>query len=350
MMPGIKTLAAFLVAVALCTGSGQAAIVTMNLTAEITELDDRGGLFSGQINVGDIITGSYTYDSDTPDANPSSTVGDYWHTGPPYGINLIAGGFVFQTDPDTANVSLFIEIVNEGPNYDVYVLRSYSNLPVYDDVSVTLIDWQLNDYSGTAVSSDALPTTPPVLEDYPDTWVGLTMVGGVGDRYSYRSYFIRSTVTSVELVPAVEAEVEIHPATLNLQSRGKWITCNFWLPEDYNVAEIEPNSVYLEVDANQLEPAWIWFDEHDQVAMAKFSRQDVQDLVEPPHAELTLYGRLTDGTTFGGSDTIRVMDRRYRNAWRRWRRAHGRLRRPGHDPGAFKPSVQNQRQLKKPQE
>jgi hypothetical protein len=70
--------------------------------------------------------------------------------------------------------------------------------------------------------------------------------------------------------------------------------------------------------------------------------------VEPN--EPTLYGRLTDGTTFGGSDTIRIIDGRNRSTWRRRRRAQQRWRRPGYDPGAFKPTVQNRRQLRKPQE
>ncbi|MBA7654412.1 hypothetical protein ES703_62290 [subsurface metagenome] len=42
--------------------------------------------------------------------------------------------------------------------------------------------------------------------------------------------------------------------------------------------------------------------------MAKFSRSEVQDIVEPGEVELTVTGRLTDGTKFEGSDTIIVID------------------------------------------
>lgn len=202
--------AVLLAALVLWPPAARAAIITIGLTAEITYVDDRGDLFNGQINVGDTITGSYTYDSDTPDSNPSSTVGDYWHHSSPHGITLSAGGYVFETDP--GSFAFLIEVGNDY--YDVYNLRSYSNLPVYGEVSVDHIHWQLNDNSGTALSSDALPTTAPVLEDWPDTWVGLEISGhtpgpGPGGVYNF---YIQSTVTSVELVP--------EPATLLLLAAG----------------------------------------------------------------------------------------------------------------------------------
>ncbi|GAJ03155.1 unnamed protein product, partial [marine sediment metagenome] len=42
------------------------------------------------------------------------------------------------------------------------------------------------------------------------------------------------------------AEARILPRTINLASKGKWITAFLWLPEDYNVADIDPNSIFLE--------------------------------------------------------------------------------------------------------
>lgn len=109
--------------------------------------------------------------------------------------------------------------------------------------------------------------------------------------------------------PAIEATVDIEPDTLNLKSKGKWITCYIWLPEDYDVADIVPHSVLLE---SQIEAHWIWFDQDEQVAIAKFSRsqvQDVQDTLSIGEVELTISGELNDGTRFEGSDTIRIIDK-----------------------------------------
>jgi hypothetical protein len=200
-----RDLVLVVVVLALWAASAAAAIIEIGLTAEVTEVDDTGGLLEGQINVGDLIPGSYKYDSDTPDmdwhgAYPPPAVGDYWHWSAPYGIRLNAGGFVFQTDPD--DVRFAIEILNDHPG-DGYNLMSENNLPIYEDVSVSIIRWQLDDYSGTALSSHALPTTAPVLADWADTWFGLMITGGTIPPRTPggSSYLIRSSVTSVWLVP-----------------------------------------------------------------------------------------------------------------------------------------------------
>ena len=129
-----KISAVVFVILALSANSLRATIITINLTAEIAEVDDLGGLLEGNVNVGDTITGSYTYDSTTSDSNPLETVGDYWHFSPPYGINLSAGGFVFETDPD--NVNFLVEICNNHLGDDNYLLLSYNNLPLSNGVLV----------------------------------------------------------------------------------------------------------------------------------------------------------------------------------------------------------------------
>ncbi|MHC4285115.1 MAG: choice-of-anchor Q domain-containing protein, partial [Planctomycetota bacterium] len=46
---------------------------------------------------------------------------------------------------------------------------------------------------------------------------------------------------------AILAQVRIVPKTINLASKGKSITCYIWLPDEYDVADIEPNSVFFEL-------------------------------------------------------------------------------------------------------
>ncbi len=115
------------------------------------------------------------------------------------------------------------------------------------------------------------------------------------------------TYSHVNLIPIVYVEVDIKPESLNLASKGKWINCKIWLLEDYNVADVNSRTVLLE---DEVPAEWIWFNERQNIVMAKFARSQLQEILEPGEVELTVTGRLMDGTYFEGTDTIRVIDRR----------------------------------------
>jgi len=196
--------------------------ITIGLEARVSSMDDQNNLFSDKIKVGDIINGYYTFDSDISDSNPSSpSVGDYWFTGiTPYGISLNAGGFIFKTNPN--DVRFLIEICDNHPwfdpkiNNDSYLLRSYNNLPLANGVGVEHIAWQLDNYSGTGLNSDALPLTAPVLSDWPDTQAGLTLDGG-----RKAAYFIRLEVTSATVIPEPSTVALLGLGSLALFGKGK---------------------------------------------------------------------------------------------------------------------------------
>ncbi len=102
------------------------------------------------------------------------------------------------------------------------------------------------------------------------------------------------------------AEVRILPRTINLASKGNWITCYIWLPEQYNVADIDPCSIFLE---DEIKPEQFSVDEQQQVATARFTREDVQPILELGEINLKITGLLTDGNLFEGKDTIKVVDK-----------------------------------------
>jgi len=107
----------------------------------------------------------------------------------------------------------------------------------------------------------------------------------------------------------VDALIDIDPDTLNLKSKGKWITCYIQLPEGFNVEEIDVNTVLLEHEI----PVE-WGDIQDGVLMVKFARaaviEYIRDVLGVTEGEVTLTvtGRVA-GTLFIGTDTITVIQR-----------------------------------------
>ena len=106
-----------------------------------------------------------------------------------------------------------------------------------------------------------------------------------------------------EYRPSIAVEVKIIPRTINLASKGKWIGCYIWLPEECNVSDIDYNSILLE---DEIAPDLFTFDEQEQVAIARFSREEVQAILSIGQVELTITGQLNDGTVFEGKDIIRL--------------------------------------------
>jgi hypothetical protein len=151
-----------------------------------------------------------------------------------------------------------------------------------DDHGLDLSGWRL--YSARGISAD-----------------GLTIVGFGHNPAGYVDSWI-----AVLPEPPIQAEIDIDPDTLNLAGKGKWITCYIWLPEGYDVADVNSYSVFLE---DEIGAEWILVDEEEQNVMTKFSRSEVQEMLEPGDVELTISGELADGTRFEGTDTVRVIDK-----------------------------------------
>jgi len=140
------------------------------------------------------------------------------------------------------------------------------------------------------------------------------------EHYSERNFMIRAYVK-----PVITATIDIDPDTLNLKSKGKWITCHIELPESYNVSDIDVSTITL----NETVPAELYpieVEDYDQDGipdlMVKFDRAKViqfilSNLKYPAfervfpslviEAKLTVTGQLCDGTLFEGTNTIRVI-------------------------------------------
>jgi len=173
---------------------------------------------------------------------------------------------------------------------------------VYDDNTMTSKLY----LDGNLVDEISSPR-PENLQAY-NVYVGGSWFGPPGEVYldELRISNIARTEFTVPGPATIEVAVDIDPDVLNLESRGRWITCYIWLPEPYDVADVDPDTILLN---GQVSPAWSWIDEAEQMLMAKFPRSQTQEILEPGEVELTVTGELIDGTKFEGSDTIKVIDK-----------------------------------------
>ncbi len=109
----------------------------------------------------------------------------------------------------------------------------------------------------------------------------------------------------------ISANIDLDPDTLNLQSKGKWITGYIELPDGFDVADTDLSTIKLEgtVPA-QSQPAEIGDYDGDGIPdlMVKFDRLAVQALLQVGETNIAVTGKLSDGTSFEGAATIRVID------------------------------------------
>lgn len=128
----------------------------------------------------------------------------------------------------------------------------------------------------------------------------------------------------IKLAPLkISATIDVDPNTLNLKSKGEWVTAYIELPEGYDVADINVSSLMLNdtvlVDPDA--PTLIGDYDEDGVPdlMVKFDRSEVAayvlanvnltKLYEERFMTITLTvtGYLNDDTMFQGSNTIKVI-------------------------------------------
>ena len=193
-----------------------------------------------------------------------------------------------------------IYVVNDaeymGGPADVYRVRAETDLGNCElrGMQLTLGDWE----TGAILDSLALPETPPDLALCGENFVRLFF-------HEQECYdYLQVHITSLTLVSdTIAATIDIDPNTLNLKSRGKWVTGYIELPAGYDVEDIDVGSVLLE-DAMGAQRS----DVQGSTLMVKFRREDLIEYLDGATGEVTLTvtGDLTDGTSFEGSDTIRV--------------------------------------------
>jgi len=147
--------------------------------------------------------------------------------------------------------------------------------------------------------------------------------GDLSNLANAEAYWDYVAYTTGALPPAVSAMVNLDPDTLNLKSKGEWITGYIELPEGYEVNDINVSSILLNntIPVDPSAPTDYGDYDGDGVSdlMVKFDRAEViscilaninmSKLIEERFLTITLTitGELDDGTSFQGSDTITII-------------------------------------------
>lgn len=126
-------------------------------------------------------------------------------------------------------------------------------------------------------------------------------------------------ISSISRRPIL-ANADTEPDTLNLKSKGEWVTAYIELPKDYSVSNINASSILLNntVQVDPDSPVEVGDYDKDTVPdlKLKFDRAEVKEFIKDSFNDngwrfgsvtLTVTGKLSDGTPFEGNDTIKVI-------------------------------------------
>jgi hypothetical protein len=190
----------------LFTSAGaDAYLVSVDFTARVSSITDNSGYLTGHIGVSDVFSGKYSYETETPDTNSLSEVGDYRHTSSPYGVSFDINGYGFRTNPHEVDFLLELGNDRDTADYDFYLFHRYNNLfdlavpplPAFPEIPPrNTVSFYLRDSTGNVLTSTEIPLQAPVLENWPGpNYMNISSESGVyGGEFFY---YIRAELLSV---------------------------------------------------------------------------------------------------------------------------------------------------------
>jgi hypothetical protein len=144
--------------------SARAASVTFQFSGLVTDVFGSvftpGGTGSNGFSTGLPLSGSYTFNSSTPDSGGGANNGRYNNA--VQNLSVTVGGYTATFTPGSS----FIQVINR-PSGDSYEVRADGLLGNAVNGRIpTSFRFELTDPSGSVFSNDSLPTTPPSLSSF----------------------------------------------------------------------------------------------------------------------------------------------------------------------------------------
>jgi hypothetical protein len=150
---------------AVVSGPAAAEIVRMRVTARVTTVNDPSSYLAGKVVVGQRLTGTYVYNTNTPNVSPDPQyVGEYHPYANEARLRFAVGSLVFESKQPTQGIDILIFAQPMGGTGQ-FMMTSRDNKPLVDGTQVTDIQMQVQG-NGNLTESAALPTAVPVFRTY----------------------------------------------------------------------------------------------------------------------------------------------------------------------------------------
>lgn len=190
----------------------QAELITFEFEGVVTGFQNEAPVYFPDISIGAIFSGSYTFESTTPDVEPSPNVGLYGNAMTRLVYRIGADEIVFGSPEfplEGSGINVGDDAGAGGEHYSAYGLSLLSD-------SILFFLLTLEDSNGNVFSSDALPLTPPDINQFDTRRVTLRAAPPELALFEFPQLFIEGELTSFRL-----ADTEIpEPATPVLVAMG----------------------------------------------------------------------------------------------------------------------------------
>ena len=172
--------------------------VTFEITATVYNVSDPGNALQNSVNPGDLITGTYTIDTASPDNDPNPEYGHYVfnstsNNSSQLGFDLILNNHSLKSDPTVPGHMYEAHIMNSFNDH--YGITSWGNMPLANGTKVNDVFIDLYDPAGLALSSDTLNQQAPNVSafEYHDIHVS-------GDSNNGNYYYLDAKIDSIQVV------------------------------------------------------------------------------------------------------------------------------------------------------
>ncbi|WP_455204483.1 hypothetical protein, partial [Kaarinaea lacus] len=191
--------------------------VTFEIQATVYDIYDPGNVLQGAINLGDNVSGGYTFDTNVQDFDSSPEFGHFDQT--------LGGGSGFDINinqenirSDRNNPGFMYEIHIENYISDFYHVASWGNTPLQNGALVNDIIIDLYDGNGTALNTSDLSTTAPDINAF--MYKDMIIAGSNNSNTQY--YHVIAKVDLIKIATPGDSDPNIAVFNLEASVRDVW--------------------------------------------------------------------------------------------------------------------------------
>mgnify|MGYP002382001950 CR=1 FL=1 len=206
---------ALLIAVSLPLSSS-AVPLTVVMGGEWDSVDDAGNVLGGAVLPGTAFTATMTYDDTAPPTYSDPITANYDVGALPFSFTLATGGFTFTW---LAGGFTSLDLTNTIYDGVAGFFEDFSGAPGLPPIGYAYASPSLDDPSGTALASTALPPLPWSLAAWPTAALGFFFDIDDGDPQTYVD--LQGTLTSLTVVPEPGTSVLLAMGLALLAARAR---------------------------------------------------------------------------------------------------------------------------------